>query len=84
MNTPEPLASYQNQLFRALFEHSQAEDVQAVLDQFLEGEVDESLKNYIRAMQPEMLELAAVIFKKWGCRGGPDCRHSWPKRQADS
>lgn len=73
MNTDagKDLARYQEALLTTLFENERAPAIREGLKRELNGT---PWDNYLDNADPDILELAAVIFQKWGCHGGPRCR----------
>lgn len=69
------LARFQEALLKALFENENALEIK---EQTLGDCPPPKWRDYLQGADPEMLELAALIFQKWGCQGGEECSHpSW-------
>lgn len=66
------LARYQEALLSQLFGHSQAPEIILAMNKDLKGT---KWDGYLNNADPDVLEMAALIFKKWGCHGGPECQH---------
>lgn len=66
------LAQFQESLLKALFENESALEIK---EQALGECLSPKWREYLEGADPEMLELAALIFQKWGCQGGEGCSH---------
>lgn len=71
MSTPPPSdsteswAAFQRRFLDVLAEHTRADAIQQSLAQ---EELSDPQRLWLKTMQPEMLETAAALVKKWGER----------------
>ncbi|MEI7928631.1 MAG: hypothetical protein WCH40_08775 [Verrucomicrobiales bacterium] len=66
MNDDDPeLADFQTCLLSALHQHDSAD---AILETLLSDDATLPFRGYVAKFEPEMLELAALLVKKWGRR----------------
>ena len=64
MNDDDPeLADFQTSLLNALHQHDHAD---AIFETLLSDDATLPFRDYIVQFEPEMLELAALLVKKWG------------------
>lgn len=59
------LADFQACLLNALHEHDTAESILAAMSG---NDATLPFRDYITGFEPEMLELAAILVKKWGVK----------------
>lgn len=59
------LAAFQTCMLNALHEHQSAADILAVMR---DDDATLPFRDYIAGFEPEMLEVAALLVKKWGVR----------------
>ncbi|MDF1663653.1 MAG: hypothetical protein P1V97_17925 [Planctomycetota bacterium] len=73
------LARYQEALLTTLFENQSAPAIIEALQRDLKTT---PWASYLDDADPDILELAAVIFQKWGCCGGARCQHLQGREEA--